>query len=419
MFRTAFICLADNSQLYSSVPLAHADRSWLMYAASFARSRKMERAMRSRCQELDAQAARARADPSVSWDPMTRWCAMARHLRRPRGFKDEGHMRELRRGTPTQLSLELTLMRFYPRRTSPSTEGVSRRPVSLAPLDLPSHRTADAQSHTPLGSPAGPRADKQADTRGAKKAAMGPDSPCGVADLKLEAPPLEELPSSFIARSCRLRRATVLLTIALETRPPAEELIRQGVLPKSPTALLRRPKRPERPQRQPKRPRDESTGMAGGSHRDCASDHTICRQAARSTDHSSRSVSMRHPRATSDNGARARLPRAALAAAAPSPREGQDAYLRARRSWSPARMRRLGASGEYDAIPAPAGVNGQRWYESAARRSARAPNVQLPSRPYYWQHTRAGGTSPTGATLDAMESGLLNTACVAPKVHPI
>lgn len=376
----------------------------------------MERAMRAMCHELDAQAAHKRADPSVSWEPMERWRAMARHLHRPRGFKDEAHMRELRRGAPTQLSLELTLMRFYGRHAGACapTEGVSRRPVMLPPLDLPSHRTTDAQGHMQLDNPVGRTVAKQA-KRGEKKATE-PDSPCGVTDLQLErAPSIEELPASFIARSCRLRRATVLLAIALETRPPAEELIRQGVLPKSPTALLHRPRRQQQQQRHAKRPREESVGAAGGGCRACAGDHTVSLQAA------NRSPQSDPPHGSSESAARPNHARTAPAAAAGPPHKRHNTYLRARRSWSPTRLRRLDTSGDYDAAaPARAGgASGQRWYDSAARCSVRSADVQQPPRPYYWQHTRPGGISPTGATLEAMESGLLSTTRLAPKVHPI
>jgi len=187
--RNDFICLADD-HLSSSVPLTQADRQWLMAASGFQRSRKMVRAMRSVCQQLDAED-RASSDPPQPPQPIVR-------------------------APGPELELKIEIDEICDTWTTPTTPMKARsHPLgqrTLPPLDMPKKCMDD----------------------------VAVLSPTGVFDLNLDdAPSIHALPSSFIGRSCRLRRATKLLAIALETRPPASLLVEHGILNKSPTALLR------------------------------------------------------------------------------------------------------------------------------------------------------------------------------------
>jgi len=286
---SAFLTLTGD-QLSSSIFLTRFDRSWLMAASGFHRSRKLGRAMRSACREIDQQCAQQASDPTVSWEPMQRWNAMARFLHTPRGWKDASHLEELRRSTPTKLSLELALMAAY----RPLWEPSPKASPSLPPLPL---EALDCNG-------------KDAE------AADVPISPTSVTSLM---PPeayfsKDAISSSSIGRSCRMRCATALLAIALESRRAAGELVAHGILLKSPTALL----------------------LREGAHIEKAPVGAM------------------------------EMDKMTITTA------GCNAYVRARRTWSPARARRLPAH-----------------------------------------------ESPTGAELEAMEQGLLPAMLVTAKVHPV
>ena len=197
---TAFVCLGPDGNVLSSIALTQRDRPWLTSASSF-QQELFGRAMRDLCQQLDSEASRESADPTVTWSPMERWAILAKHIPFPRGHKDAKHLRCLRQGTPTRLSLDLILLNFY-------------RPHTFTPIPLKpafSKSVLPPLQLSPTLSPA--------------KAPKEPISPCSIVNLQLDdVPPTHELPSSFIGRSCRLYRATYVLAAALETRPSADEL---------------------------------------------------------------------------------------------------------------------------------------------------------------------------------------------------
>jgi len=289
--RNDFICLADD-HLSSSVALTQADRQWLMAASGFHRSRKMVRAMRSVCQQLDAE------NRAISYLPQPSQPAV------------------LAQGP--ELELKTDIDEICDTWTTPTTPIKARsHPLgqrSLPPLDVPKKCMDD----------------------------VAVLSPSGVFDLNLDdAPSIHALPSSFIGRSCRLRRATKLLAIALETRPPASLLVEHGILNKSPTALLR--------------------GRMDREDRDTPDDGN-----------------QQHAQDDQGGGATAfsRVLESATSSFGSSAVK-RDTYARARRSWSPVRRQR-----------------------------------------------RPSDESPTGATLEAMEKGLLlpgpcsPTPCAA-RVYPI